>query len=95
MCKDESNFVTQMNQFLNRWKIYFCSILNLDIDDSFSNHRIQPTRSDNQTDVEISPPSYDEVWSIINKLKSNKTGGPDNIITDLIIQGRKPLKQRI
>ena len=78
MCKDEN--YTVITQILKRWKDCFCTILNLDIDDSFSNHRIQPTTSHNQTDVEISPPSYNEVCSIINKLKSNKAGGTDNII---------------
>ena len=96
MCKDENNIViTQTNQILNRWKDYFCTILNLDIDDSISNYRIQPTISDNQTDVEISPPSYNEVCSIIHKLKSNKAGGTDNIIPELIKQGGRTLKQRI
>ena len=96
MCKDENNiFITQMHEILNRWTDYFCTILNLDLDDSFSNHRIQPTTSDNQTDVEISPPSYKEVCSIINKLKSNKAGDTDNIIPELIIQGGRTLKQRI
>jgi len=42
-----------MNQILNRWKNYFFTILNLDLDVSFSKHRVQPTTSDNQTDVEI------------------------------------------
>jgi hypothetical protein len=94
MCKNENNIViTQTNQILNRWKDYFCTILNLDIDDSFSNHRIQPTTD--QTDVEISPPSYNEVCSIINKWKSNKAGGTDNIIPELIKQGGRTLKQRI
>ena len=97
MCKDENyTVITQMTQILNTWKDYFCTILNLDIDDSFSNHRIQPTTSHNQTDVEISPPSYNEVCSIINKLKSNnKAGGTDNIISELIKQGGRTLKQRI
>ena len=96
MCKDENNIViTQINQILKRWKDYFCTVLNLDIDDSFSNNRIQPTTSGHQTDVEISPPSYNEVCSIINKLKSNKTGGTDNIIPELIKQGGRTLKQRI
>ena len=96
MCKDENNTViTQMNQILNRWKDYFCTILNLDIDDSFSNRRVQPTTSDNQIDVETSPPSYNEACSIINKLKSNKAGGMDNIIPELIKQGGRTLKQRI
>jgi hypothetical protein len=39
------------------------------------------------TDVKTSPPSYNEVRSIINKLKSNKAGGTDNIISELIKQG--------
>jgi len=44
MCKNGNNTViTQMNQILNRWKDYFCTVLNLDIGDSFSNHRIQST----------------------------------------------------
>ena len=51
--------------------------------------------SQNQTDVEISPPSYNEVCSIINKLKSNKAGGTDNILPELIKQGGRTLKQRI
>ena len=96
MCKDESNIVvTEMNQILNRWKDYFCTILKLDIDDSFINRRIQPTTSDYQTDVEISPLSYNEVCSIINKLKSNKTGGTDNVIPTLSNQGGRTLKGRI
>jgi hypothetical protein len=67
ICKDENNTViTQMNQNLNRWKEYFSTILHLDIDDSFSNHRIQPTMSENQTDVEILPPSYNGEWGMFN-----------------------------
>jgi hypothetical protein len=91
MCKDENNIViTQTNQILNRWKDYFRAILNLD-----SNHRIQPITSDNQTEVEIQPLSYIEVCLIINKLKSNKAGGTDNIIPELVKQGGRTLKQRL
>jgi len=84
-----------MDHILNRWKEYFCTILNSDIDESFSNHRIQSTTTDNQTDTEILSPSYNEVCSTINKLKSNKAGGTDNIIPELIKQGGRSLKQRI
>jgi len=91
MCKDENNIViTQTNQILNRWKDYFRAILNLD-----SNHRIQPITSDNQTEVVIQPLSYIEVCLIINKLKSNKAGGTDNIIPELVKQGGRTLKQRL
>ena len=95
MCKDENNTViTQMNHILNRWKDYFSTILNLDTDDTLSNHRIQPTACNNQTDGEVPPPSY-EICSIINKLKSNKAEGTDNIIPKLVKQGGRTLKQRI
>jgi len=80
---------------LNRWKDYFSTILNLDTDDSLSSHRMQLTTSDNQTDGEIPPPTYNEVCSIINKLKSNKAGGTDNIIPELVKQEGRTLKQRI
>jgi len=93
MCKDENNTVIiQTNQILNRWKDYFRTILNLDTDNSFSNHRIQPITRDNQTEVEIQPPSYNEVCSITNKLKSSKAGGTDNIIPELVKQGGRTLK---
>jgi hypothetical protein len=96
MCKDENNTViTQMDKILNRWKEYFRTILNSDIDELSCNHRIQSTTTDNQTVTEILSPSYNEVCSIINKLKSNKAGGTDNIIHDLIKQGGGTLKQRI
>jgi hypothetical protein len=39
--------------------------------------------SDKQTDTEILPPSYNEVCPMIDKLKSNKAGGTDNIIPEL------------
>jgi hypothetical protein len=95
MCKDENNTViTQMDQILNKRKEYFCTILNSDIsvDELFSNHRIQSTTADNQTDTEILSPSHNEICSIIDKLKSNKAGGTDNIIPELIKQGRIILK---
>ena len=96
MCKDEnSTVITQMNQILNRWKNYFRTILNLHTDNSFSNHRVQPITSDKKTKVEIQPPSYNEVCSITNKLKSNKAGGTDNIIPELGKEGGRTLKQRL
>jgi hypothetical protein len=83
------------NQILNRWKDYFSTILNLDTDNSLSNHKIQSTIRSNQTDGEVPPPSYNEVCSIINKLKSNKAGGTDNIIPELVKQGGRTPKQRL
>jgi len=79
----------------SRWRECFYTILNSDIDELFSNHRIQSTTTDNQTDTEILSPSYNEVCSVINKLKSNKARGTDKIIPELIKQGGRTLKQRI
>ena len=53
MCEGENNTViTQTDQILNRWKDYFSTILNLDTDDSLSNHRIQPTACKNNRQME-------------------------------------------
>jgi hypothetical protein len=96
MCKDEKNTViTQMDKILNRWKEYFCTILNLDTDESSSNHRTQSTTTDTLIDREILSPPYNEMCSIINNLKSKKAGGTDNIIPELIKHGGRTLKQRI
>jgi hypothetical protein len=46
-------------------------------------------------DREILSPPYNEVCSIINKLKSNKAGGIDSITPELIKQGGRTLEQRI
>ena len=96
MCKDENNiFITQMGQILNRWKDYFCTILNLDTDASLDKHRTQLTFTDNQWDVEILAPTYNEVCSITNKLKCNKVRDTDNITPELIKYGGRALRQRI
>jgi len=51
--------------------------------------------TDTLIDTEILSPSYNEVCSIINKLKSNKAEGTNNIIPELIKHGGRTLKQRI
>jgi hypothetical protein len=93
MCEDENNTVTtQMDQILNSWKEYFCTLLDSDTDVLISNHGTQSTTIDNQTGTEILPPFFNELCSIINKLKSNKAGGTDNIIPELIKHGGRTLK---
>jgi hypothetical protein len=46
------------------------------------------------TDTEITIPTYEEINGIINKLKSNRTPGPDNITAELIKNGGCTLKRR-
>jgi hypothetical protein len=46
-------------------------------------------------DLYIEPPTYNEVCTIINRLKTNKAAGPDNITPELIKFDGRTLKQRI
>jgi hypothetical protein len=87
--------ITQMGQILNRWKEYFCTLLNTEVEGLPDNQKIQPKHTDNQPGIGNPAPSFNEVCSIINKLKSGKAGGTDNITPELIKYERRVLKQRI
>ena len=50
-------------------------------------------RTDNHD--EFAPPTYNEICTIINKLKTNKAAGTDNITGELIKHGGRTLKQKI
>jgi len=82
---EQNSILTQMGQILNRWKEYFCTLLNTETEGL----------PDNQQDIEIPAPTFNEVCSIINKLKSGKAEGTDNITSELIKYGGRALKQRI
>jgi hypothetical protein len=58
---------------LQRWKQYFCELLNHEdlMASSYQENTLQ------STDTEITIPTYDEMNGIINKLKSNRAPGPD------------------
>jgi hypothetical protein len=60
-----------------------------DLDELPSNYKIQIATTDIRTDREVLLPSYNEVCSIINKLKINTQEGTDNIMPELIKQGGK------
>jgi hypothetical protein len=49
--------------------------------------------SENQD--EIPPPTYNEICTIINKMKTNEAAGSDNITGELIKHGGRTLKQKI
>jgi hypothetical protein len=85
MCKDDQNMViTQMGQILNRWKEYFCTLLNTEKEGLSDNQKTQSKHPDNQLGIEILAPSFNEVCSTTNKLKNGKAEGRDNIIPELI-----------
>ena len=59
------------------------------------NHKTQPNHPNDYLDIETPAPSFNEVCSIINKLKGGKAGGTDNVIPELIKYGVRELKHRI
>jgi hypothetical protein len=88
ICKDENDTIlTQTEQILIRWRIYFCKILQCNVDKQSDSTIMSVNMTVNNPEIEISPPTYNEVCTIINKLKNNKAGGTDNIISELIKQG--------
>ena len=91
-CKDTSgNKISQIEDVLERWKEYFQSLLNVPI--ILEGLQLTSERSVNRDDV--APPSYNEICIIINKLKTNKAAGTDNMPGELIKHGRRTLKQKI
>jgi hypothetical protein len=76
---------------LARWKQYFQNLLSVSIIPERQQEISE--RTDNHN--EIAPPTYNEICMIINKLKTNKAAGMDNITGELIKYGRRTLKQKI
>jgi len=75
-CKDTSgNTISQIDEVLARWKEYFQNLLNV----SITPERQQQTSERTDNHNEIAPPTYNEICTIINKLKTNKAAGMDNI----------------
>jgi hypothetical protein len=59
MCKDDQNMViTQVGQILNRWKEYFCTLLNTEKEGLSDNQKTQPEHPDNQLGLGILAPSF-------------------------------------
>jgi len=91
-CKDTSgNIIKQIDEVLARWKEYFQNFLSV----SITPERQQQISERNDNHDETAPPTYNEICTIINKLKTNKAAGTDNITGELIKHGRRTLKQKI
>ena len=86
------NVLTEKQQVLERWKQYFKEVLNNELTSEHTDRDIE-IKILNE-DVELLPPTYNEVSNIIRKLKNNKASGPDNIVPELVKGGQK-LKHRI
>jgi len=88
-CKDTSgNTISQIDEVLARWKEYFQNLLSAPT----APERLQQTSERTDNHDEISPPTFNEICTIINKLKTNKAAGTDNITGELIKYGGRTLK---
>jgi hypothetical protein len=87
-CKNtRGNTISQIDDVLARWKEYFQNILSVPT----APERLQLTSERTDNYDKIAPPAYNEICSIINKLKTNKAAGTDNISGELIKHGRRTL----
>ena len=78
MCKDDKKVVlTQMGQILNRWKEYFCTLMNTEKENQSVTQETQSKQPNCQPDKEISVPSFNEVCFIIKNLKNGKAGSTE------------------
>jgi len=91
-CKDISgNTISQIDEVLARWKEYFQNLLSVP---TISERQQQISgKTDNHDEVPL--PTYNEICTTINKLKTNKAAGTDNITGELIKHGGRTLKQKI
>jgi len=81
ICTDaEDNVISQPDLILERWKDYFCKILN--ISEAIDVQTIIRECTNNQPQIPL--PSYNEICFIINNLKLNKAAGSDNNPTTII-----------
>jgi hypothetical protein len=91
-CKDSrGNVILQIEDVLKRWKEYFCNILK----PPTISYRINLTTTHISNQDEVEPPTYNEICSVINKLKITKAAGTDNIPAELIRYGGRTLKKRM
>jgi hypothetical protein len=75
-CKDtRGNMISQIDDVLARWKEYFQNILRV----TTAPERLNLTSARTDSHDEVEPPTYNEICSIINKLKTNKAAGTHNI----------------
>jgi hypothetical protein len=76
---------------LERWKEYFQNLLSI----PRVPERPQLISEGIEDHEELAPPTYNEICSIINKLKTNKAAGTDNIQGELIKHSGRTLRQKI
>ena len=82
--------ISQIDEVLARWKEYFQNLLSV----SIIPERQQQISERTDNHDESAPPIYNEICTIINKLKTNKAAGTDNITGELITLQRKEVNAK-
>ena len=81
ICKDDKgNILIEKQQVLERLSHYLCEALNRELAPDMNSEREMENLENLNEEVEIPPPTYNEINGIILKLRNNKAPGPDNII---------------
>jgi intergrase/recombinase len=94
ICKDEAaKLLIEKEEILKIRKQYFEQMMKQDI--THISQETEMTAQEHEENVKMISPTYKEISNIIDKLKSNKSPGPDNIIPGFIKYGDTSLKKRI
>ncbi|PSN53384.1 hypothetical protein C0J52_03797 [Blattella germanica] len=98
MCKNTEGIIqSEPIKVLERWREYFIDVFNANQSEETEQEMQVPNeeRPLTTTEEEIEDPTYNEICHIINKLKTKKAAGPDNIPPELIKYGGRTLKQKL
>jgi hypothetical protein len=85
------NVILHIEDVLKRWKECFCNILK----PPTTSYRVNMTTLRISNHDKVEPPTYNEICSVINKLKTNKAAGRDNIPAEIIRHGGRTLKKKM
>ena len=87
----EDNVISQSDLILERWKDYFCKILN--ISEGIDIQIFIAKCTNNQPQIPLL--SCNEICFVINNLKLNKAAGSNNIPPELLKHGGRTPKQKL
>jgi hypothetical protein len=90
---EAEKLLIEKEEILKRCKQYFEQVMKKDITHICQETEI--TAQEHEENVKMISPTYKEIRNIIDKLKSNKSPGPDNIIPEFIKYCGTSPKKRI
>lgn len=97
---EEGNFIAEKHEVLERWKQYFQKLLNAQTEEDKEEDEdekleviIDANNEGSETCTEA--PTEEEIETIINKFKNNKSPGQNGVTAENIKNGGKALKEQI